>query len=121
MARRSNAKKLLLAVLMLSALALSGQQEEQEFSGKVASVSKDGIVLHSSGRGTKEFRVDDKLVKQAGLKKGQPVTVFYTAADNHVSAVQIGDQMWRQRECSRENCKCKKHDCKPECHCKDKD
>ena len=115
---------LLLAVLMLCALALSGQQVEQKFSGTVASVSKDGIVLHSSKRGTKEFSVDDKLVEQAGLKdlkKGQPVTVLYTAADNHVSGVQIGDQIWRQRECSRENCKCNKHDCKPECHCKDKD
>jgi len=122
-AREGGMRKMLpLAVLMLSALALSGQQVEQEFSGKVASVNKDGIVLQSSERGTKEFSVDDKLMKQAGLKdlkKGQPVTVFYTAADNHVSAVQIGEQMWHQRECSRENCKCKNRDCKPQCHCKD--
>ncbi len=115
---------LLLAVLMLSVLALSGQQVEQEFSGTVASFSKDSLVLHSPKRGMKEFNVDKKLVKQAGLKdlkNDQPVTVFYTAADNHVSGVQIGDQIWRQRECSRENCKCRKHNCKPECHCKDDD
>ena len=113
-------KTLLLAVLMLSALVLSGQQGEQEFSGKIASFSKDGLVLHSPERGTKKFSVNDKLVERVGqnnLKKDQAVTVFYTEP-NHVSAVQIGDQMWHQRECSRENCKCKKHDCKPECHCK---
>src|SRR5437667_10118036 len=69
MAREGVMRRMLpLAVLMLSALALSGQQVEQEFSGKVASVNKDRIVLQSSERGTKEFSVDDKLIKQAGLK-----------------------------------------------------
>jgi hypothetical protein len=108
---------LLLAFVILSTLLIAGQ-EAHEFTGKVSSVGKNSVSITGSKSQTKAFAIDEKLLRESGLKQDYDVTVFYTP-EKQITAVQIGDQMWHQRQCSRESCKCTKHDCKPSCHCKD--
>ncbi len=107
-----------LAVPFLSILFVFQSQEIEKLSGKVSSLSETTLRVAEERGIIRNFHVDAVFLKEINLKVGERVTVFFRSKPEQVTGIQKGDEIWHQRACSRDNCICQDHKCKPRCLCR---
>lgn len=99
---------------------------DSTFVGKFQKTTTDSIQAQHGNDPPETFKIDpefsSELTNKAHLEQGQEITVYYVVKDGkkQATAIKLGEVLWHQRECSREDCACTNFKCQPSCKCKPK-